>query len=109
MGSAAAVLQDRRRYMGYLCYANRHLFLVELQSMHGEELRYPHFSPPQHILLQTQSAQDYRNSFVRYGSTTHFLPTVFSHLIVKELSQVDVIAGRLVCLCLLFLSVVCTF
>jgi len=65
-----------------LVYANRHLFLFELRNMHGEELLYPHFNPPQRILLQHQKTCDYRDSFVRFGSNNHFLPSTFTHLIV---------------------------
>jgi len=79
-----------------LVYVNRHLFLFELRNMHGEELFYPHFSPPHRILLQLQNAHDYRNSFIQYGSTAQFFPTKFSHLLAKELSKAEVMAGRMV-------------
>jgi len=48
-------------------YANRHLFLFEIRNMHGEELVYPQFNPPQRLLLHNQRASDYINSFIRYG------------------------------------------
>ena len=79
-----------------LIYVNRHLFLFELKNMHGVELVYPLFTPPKRILLQQESAQDYRNSFLRYGTNANMLPTKFSHLLAKELSEDDVKAGRLV-------------
>jgi len=79
-----------------IVYANRHLFLLEIRNMHGEELMYPQFNPPQKLLLQNQRATDYRNSFIRYGYNAHFLPTKFSHLLVKELSDADLTSGMLV-------------
>ena len=79
-----------------IVYANRHLFLLEIRNMHGEELMYPHFNPPQKLLLQNQRATDYRNSFVRHGYNAHFLPTKFSHLLVKELRDADLTSGMLV-------------
>jgi hypothetical protein len=88
-----------------LVYANRHLFLFELRNMHGEELFYPQFNPPQKLLLENQRAYDYRNSFIRYGSNAHFLPTKFSHLLVKELKEADVTTGSLVSTLYLMLMV----
>jgi hypothetical protein len=84
-----------------IVYANRHLFLFELRSMHGEELLYPQFNPPQKLLLQIQTAYDYRNSFIRYGTAAHFLPNKFSHVMVKELTHADVTTGMLVSLFIL--------
>jgi len=49
-----------------------------------------HFNPPQRMLLQNHSANEYRNSFIRYGSNALFLPTSFCHTIVKELTVADV-------------------
>lgn len=54
------------------------------------EKSYPQFNPQQKLLLENQRAYDYRNSFIRYGSNAHFLPTKFSHLLVKELTEADV-------------------
>jgi len=51
---------------------------------------------PLKMMLRTQSANDYRKSFVRYGSNALFLPTVFCHTIVKQLTSEDVTSGALV-------------
>lgn len=45
-----------------IVFANRHLFLVRLRNLHGEELLYPAFNPPRRMLLQNQGANEYRNS-----------------------------------------------
>lgn len=63
-------------------FANRHL-LIEVRNLFGDELEYPRLNPPLRMMLQTESANDYRKSFVRYGSNALFLPTVFCHTMVK--------------------------
>lgn len=77
-------------------YANRHLFLIEVRSMHGEEYIYPDNDPPQRMLLQNDKAMAYRNSPIPYGPVAHFLPTSFYHTIIKELTFSDVYSGVLV-------------
>lgn len=77
-------------------YANRHLFLIEVRSMHGEEYIYPDNDPPQRMLLQNDKAMAYRNSLIPYGPVSHFLPTSFYHTIIKELTFSDVYSGVLV-------------
>lgn len=76
-------------------FANRHLFLIEVRNLFGDELEYPRLNPPLRMMLETQSAKDYRKSFVRYGSNALFLPTVFCHTMVKQLTSEDVSSGVL--------------
>ena len=77
-------------------FANRHLFLVEVRNLYGGELEYPRLDPPLRMMLETQGAKDYRKSFVGYGSNVLFLPTVFCHTMVKQLTSEDVTSGVLV-------------
>jgi len=66
-----------------IIFANRHLFLIEVRNLFGDEFEYPRLNPPLRMMLQTESANNYRKSFVRYGSNALFLPTVFCHTRVK--------------------------
>jgi len=77
-------------------FANRHLFLIEVRNPYGDGLEYPRLNPPLRMMLETQSAKDYRKSFVRYDSNALFLPTVFCHTMVKQLTSDDVTSGVLV-------------
>lgn len=77
-------------------FANRHLFLIEVRNLYGGELEYPRLDPPLRVLLESQAAKDYRKSFVRYGNNALFLPTVFCHTMVKQLTSEDVSSGFLV-------------
>jgi len=77
-------------------FANRHFFLIEVRNLYGNELEYPRLDPPLQMMLETQGARDYRNSFIRYGSNALFLPTVFCHTMVKQLTSDDVTSGVLV-------------
>jgi hypothetical protein len=79
-----------------LIFANRHLFLIEVRNLFGEELEFPRLNPPIRMMLEAQSAKDYRKSFVRYGSNALFLPTVYCHTMVKQLTSEDVTSGVLV-------------
>lgn len=83
-----------------MVYADRHLFVLEVRDFHGQELVYPQFTPPQRLLLENHSAYEYKNSFVRYGSNSPFLPTELCHVMVKELTEADVTTGMLVSLLL---------
>jgi len=89
-----------------MIFANRHLFLLEVRNLFGDELEYPRLTPPLRMMLQTQSANDYRKSFVRYGSNALFLPTAFCHTMVKQLTSEDVTSGVLVSGAFYFLNIV---
>jgi hypothetical protein len=77
-------------------YSNRHLFLMELRNLHGEEVAYPVTNPPTKLMLQNQNAIDYRRSFVPYGLAGRFLPTTFHHTVEKVLTDSDATTGVLV-------------
>lgn len=79
-----------------IIFANRHLFLIEVRNLNGEEVQYPRLNPPQTVMLQNRHAIDYQKSFVAYGSNAFFLPIVFCHTIVKQLTSADVTSGMLV-------------